>query len=107
MGTWYGHTLKVCTDTGGDLQEVISSAMNTLRPGGSTNGGQGIQLAYKVALDNYIPGGTNRVILCSDGDFNVGTTSTAELIRMVEKNAGQKDPEKVARFIRMAREALK
>jgi len=46
-------------------------------------------LAYQLALDNFIAGGTNRVILCSDGDFNVGTTSTGELVRFVEENAKQ------------------
>ncbi len=46
-------------------------------------------MAYQLALDNFIPGGTNRVILCSDGDFNVGTTSTGELIRVVEQHAQQ------------------
>ena len=65
----------------------IENALNTLAAGGSTNGGQGIQLAYQTARDNYIDGGVNRVILCTDGDFNVGTTGTGSLVRMVEKEA--------------------
>ena len=58
-----------------------------MQAGGSTAGGAGIQLAYQIAEDNFIKGGTNRVILCTDGDFNVGVTSTAELQRLVEKKA--------------------
>lgn len=65
----------------------IENALNTLAAGGSTNGGQGIQLAYQTARDNFIDGGVNRVILCTDGDFNVGTTGTGSLVRMVEKEA--------------------
>ena len=59
----------------------------SLQAGGSTAGGAGIQLAYQIAEDNFIKGGTNRVILCTDGDFNVGVTSTAELERLVEQKA--------------------
>lgn len=65
----------------------IEKALNTLAAGGSTNGGQGIQLAYQTARDNFIDGGVNRVILCTDGDFNVGTTGTGSLVRMVEQEA--------------------
>ncbi len=79
----------VLPSTSGDQKQDIISALERLTAGGSTNGGQGIQLAYQVALDNFIVGGTNRVILCSDGDFNVGITSNAELIRLVEENAKQ------------------
>jgi Ca-activated chloride channel family protein len=57
------------------------------RSGGSTNGGAGIQRAYRLALDNFIEGGTNRVVLCTDGDFNVGTTSTGELVRLAKTHA--------------------
>lgn len=62
----------------------ILSALNNLEAGGSTNGGQGIQLAYKVALDNFIQGGNNRVILATDGDFNVGLQSDNELVSLIE-----------------------
>ncbi len=62
----------------------ILNALNNLEAGGSTNGGQGIQLAYKVALDNFIQGGNNRVVLATDGDFNVGLTSDNELVQLVE-----------------------
>ena len=62
----------------------ILNALNNLEAGGSTNGGQGIQLAYKVALDNFIRGGNNRVILATDGDFNVGLTGDNELVNLIE-----------------------
>jgi len=58
-----------------------------LQAGGSTNGAEGIQLAYKIAADNFIKGGVNRVILATDGDFNVGVTSQGELIRLIEEKA--------------------
>jgi Ca-activated chloride channel family protein len=63
----------------------ILAALNQLEAGGSTNGGQGIQLAYTVAANNFIEGGNNRVILATDGDFNVGLTGDDELVRMIEQ----------------------
>jgi len=77
----------VLGSTPGSQRETILGVLNKLRAGGSTAGGAGIQLAYQIAEDNFIQGGTNRVILCTDGDFNVGVTSTAELQRMVEQKA--------------------
>jgi Ca-activated chloride channel family protein len=62
----------------------ILNALGNLEAGGSTNGGQGIQLAYRVALDNFIQGGNNRVILATDGDFNVGLTRDSELVNLIE-----------------------
>jgi Ca-activated chloride channel family protein len=73
--------------TRGDNQAAILGALDRLKAGGSTAGGAGIQLAYQLAEDHFIPGGTNRVILCTDGDFNVGVTSTAELERLVTQKA--------------------
>jgi len=70
-----------------DRKEAIVAALDRLRAGGSTNGGAGIQLAYRVAAENLIPGGTNRVILCTDGDFNIGVTNQSELVRLIETNA--------------------
>lgn len=64
---------------------ALRDAIGRLQAGGSTNGGAGITLAYNVAKENFLPGGINRVILCTDGDFNVGVTSTAALVEMVEK----------------------
>ncbi len=73
--------------TPGSDQATILAALGRLQAGGSTAGGAGIQLAYQIAEDNFIEGGTNRVILCTDGDFNVGVTSTAELQRLCEQKA--------------------
>lgn len=65
----------------------IRRALTRLQAGGSTNGGDGIRLAYQTARDHFFAGGINRVILCTDGDFNVGTTSQDELIQLVEQQA--------------------
>jgi Ca-activated chloride channel family protein len=73
--------------TTGDHKEQILSAIERLLPGGSTNGAEGIQLAYRIAGDNFIKGGVNRVILATDGDFNVGVTSQGDLVRLIEEKA--------------------
>lgn len=72
--------------TTGDQKKKIIEAIDNLEAGGSTAGGAGIKLAYKIAADNFIPSGNNRVILATDGDFNVGVSSTSELTRMIEKS---------------------
>jgi Ca-activated chloride channel family protein len=77
----------VLDSTSGDRQPEILRAIERLEAGGSTNGGEGIQLAYGKALDQFREGGVNRVILCTDGDFNVGVTGTDELVRVAEENA--------------------
>jgi len=74
----------VLPSTPGDQKAAIFAAINSLHAEGSTNGGDGIILAYRVAVDNFIPGGANRVILGTDGDFNVGVTSEGQLIRLIE-----------------------
>jgi Ca-activated chloride channel family protein len=71
--------------TTGDRRDEIISAVERLKAGGSTNGGAGIQLAYRVAEENFIRGGTNRVILATDGDFNVGVTSDEQLVKLIEE----------------------
>src|SRR5690606_17088975 len=63
----------------------ILEALDRLEAGGSTNGGEGIQLAYDTARKAIQAGGINRVILATDGDFNVGLTSEGELVRLIEK----------------------
>lgn len=63
----------------------IREALDRMQAGGSTAGGAGLQLAYQVARDNMIEGGVNRVILATDGDFNVGVTGQDDLITMIEK----------------------
>ena len=75
----------VLEPTSGDNKEQILNALNKLSAGGSTAGGQGIQLAYKIARDNFIKGGNNRIVLATDGDFNIGVSSNAEMERLVEK----------------------
>ena len=65
----------------------ILAALDALTPGGSTNGAMGIELAYDIAKANFVPGGLNRVILCTDGDFNVGVTGEGDLIRLIGEKA--------------------
>jgi Ca-activated chloride channel homolog len=71
----------------GSQKQTILSALDHLNAGGSTNGGQGIQLAYSIAKQNFVSGGVNRVILCTDGDFNVGVTGDDALVEMMQENA--------------------
>lgn len=75
--------------TTGDRKESIIAALDKLEAGGSTAGGEGLRLAYKVAQDNFIPGGNNRIILATDGDFNVGESSDAAMARLVEDKRKQ------------------
>lgn len=70
-----------------DNKRQITRALDKLTAGGSTNGGSGIALAYKIANENFVKGGVNRVILATDGDFNVGTTDQGSLTRMIEDKA--------------------
>jgi Ca-activated chloride channel family protein len=74
----------VLPSTPANQKDKIFTALDRLRAGGSTAGGAGIQLAYKVAWENFIPDGNNRIILATDGDFNVGISSTSELVRTIE-----------------------
>ncbi len=69
----------------GSQKEEIISALENLQSGGSTAGGAGIDLAYKIAKNHFIKGGNNRVILATDGDFNVGTSNQADLIKLIEE----------------------
>lgn len=80
----------VLPSTNGTNKIKIKEAINNLEAGGSTAGGEGIQLAYKVARENFINEGNNRIILATDGDFNVGVSSDDDLVRLIEKerNAG-------------------
>jgi len=77
----------VLPSTGGERRADILAALDRLTSGGSTNGGAGIELAYRTATENFIEGGVNRVILATDGDFNVGTTSQGDLTRLIEEKA--------------------
>ena len=73
--------------TPGNEKEKILRALEELQAGGSTNGAEGIELAYKIAAENFIKGGVNRVILATDGDFNIGVTNQGDLIRLIEAKA--------------------
>ena len=74
----------VLPSTSGTNKQKIRNAIDALEAGGSTAGGAGIRLAYKVARQNFIEDGNNRVILCTDGDFNIGASSDAEMVKIVE-----------------------
>ena len=74
----------VLPPTPGSDKTKIRSAIENLQAGGSTAGGEGIELAYKTAQQNFVKQGNNRVILCTDGDFNVGMSSDDELERLIE-----------------------
>ena len=75
----------VLPSTPGNRRARILSAVEQLQAGGSTAGGAGIALAYAVARDHFVEDGNNRVILATDGDFNVGASSDAEMVRLIEK----------------------
>jgi Ca-activated chloride channel family protein len=80
-----GSSGLVLPSTTGDQKERIHQALAGLEAGGSTNGAQGIQLAYEVARKHFVRGGVNRVVLATDGDFNVGVTSQSELVDLIER----------------------
>jgi Ca-activated chloride channel family protein len=75
----------VLPPTSGNEKATILAALDRLEAGGSTAGGEGIQLAYSLAEATFLKTGNNRVILASDGDFNVGVSSEAELVRLIEE----------------------
>ena len=80
-----GATGMVLEPTSGEQREKIVQSLEGLSAGGSTNGGAGIELAYKLAAENYQKDAINRVILATDGDFNVGVASRGELKRLIEE----------------------
>ncbi len=80
-----GSSGLVLPATSGSKQNEIQTALGALEAGGSTNGGEGIELAYRIAQQHFVKGGINRVVLATDGDFNVGTTSQGELVRLIEE----------------------
>ena len=80
-----GQAGLVLPPTSGADKQTILGALDRLHAGGSTACGEGIELAYKVAKDNFKPDGNNRVILATDGDFNVGINSVADLEKFIEE----------------------
>ncbi|MDD2763964.1 MAG: von Willebrand factor type A domain-containing protein [Opitutaceae bacterium] len=85
--TYAGESGLALPSTPVSHRQEIFDALDRLDAGGSTNGGMGIQLAYDVAKANFIPSGVNRVVLATDGDFNVGVTSRGDLVRLIEEKA--------------------
>lgn len=75
----------VLPPTSGDEKQAIMNAFDELRAGGSTAGGEGIELAYKLAEENFIKEGNNRVIIATDGDFNVGSSSDKDMEDLIEE----------------------
>jgi Ca-activated chloride channel family protein len=89
MVVYAGAAGIVLPSTSGDRKEDIVAALDRLQAGGSTAGGAGIRLAYDVARQHHMPNGNNRVILATDGDFNVGASSDAEMERLIEEKREQ------------------
>ncbi len=87
MVVYAGASGLVLPSTSAGEQDRVLDALEQLQAGGSTNGGQGIELAYRIARENFIDNGINRVILCTDGDFNVGVTSQSQLVDLIEESA--------------------
>lgn len=85
IAVYAGSSGLVLPSTSGAEKATIRAAIESLSAGGSTAGAEGILLAYKVATDNFLKAGNNRVILATDGDFNVGISSDEELVRLIEK----------------------
>jgi Ca-activated chloride channel family protein len=82
-----GSSGLVLPSTAGDQKAKIGLAIRNLQAGGSTNGGEGIELAYRIAREHFIEGGNNRVVLATDGDFNVGITSPDALEAAIKEKA--------------------
>ena len=85
--TYAGNAGLVLPSTSGDQKGKIRAAIDGLQAGGSTHGSAGILLAYEQAAERFIQGGANRVILCTDGDLNVGVTSDEALVELITKQA--------------------
>jgi Ca-activated chloride channel family protein len=85
--TYAGNAGLVLPPTTGDQKQEILAAIESLTPGGSTHGSAGIALAYEQSQEHFVAGGSNRVILATDGDLNVGVTSTAALIDLIKEKA--------------------
>ena len=85
MVTYAGASGLALPSTPGAARARIHDAIANLEAGGSTNGGEGLVLAYRLARENFVEGGINRVILATDGDFNVGVTSQGDLHTLIER----------------------
>jgi Ca-activated chloride channel family protein len=87
--TYAGSDAVALESTPGNQKEKIGNALNSLGASGGTAGAQGIVTAYRIAKENFIEGGNNRVILGTDGDFNIGISSKEELITLIEEKRDQ------------------
>lgn len=85
MVVYAGSSGVVLEPTAGDQKHKIREAIDRLEAGGSTNGAEGIQLAYRLAHDAQMKGGINRVVLATDGDFNVGIVNFEDLVDLAER----------------------
>ena len=85
IAVYAGAAGEVLESTPGSEKEKIMAALDILQAGGSTAGGEGLKLAYSIAEKHFIEGGNNRIILATDGDFNIGPSSDAEMERFIEK----------------------
>ena len=85
--TYAGASGLALPSTAADRRRTIYAALDALQPNGATNGAMGIELAYDIARANFVERGINRVILCTDGDFNVGTTNEGDLGRLITEKA--------------------
>jgi Ca-activated chloride channel family protein len=83
--TYAGSTSVVLTPTAVSERQTIESALTALESGGGTNGAGGLELAYQQAEAGFFEGGINHVVLCTDGDFNVGPSTTEELVQIIEQ----------------------
>ena len=87
IAVYAGSAGLILDSTSAKKKKDINRALTQLSANGSTNGGEGIMLAYQTARDNFIVDGVNRVILCTDGEFNVGLTGNDSLVRLAEKES--------------------
>ena len=87
--TYAGNAGVLLSSTSGDQVDVITSAIESVQSGGSTNGSAGIDRAYEMAVENFVKDGTNRVILATDGDLNVGITDDKALTQLIQSKAGE------------------
>lgn len=83
--TYAGNSGLVLPPTSGENKKTILEALDRLESGGATAGGEGINLAYDTAMKNFMPNGNNRIILATDGDFNVGPSSDSDLEKLIEE----------------------
>jgi Ca-activated chloride channel family protein len=85
-----GNAGLVLPSTAGDKKTTIYNAIDNLSAGGSTAGGEGLKLAYRIAKENFKTGGNNRIVLSTDGDFNVGPSSDGDMEQLIEKERNSK-----------------